>query len=77
MIITKFYLPFDNEDGLEEVSRYSNLTAFLHELKCIIEFDGWNSIHPSVKGVLNRHPLLFQMLIGEMPDSIRINSLEL
>lgn len=66
------------DDGVKQkYLQYCNLTCFCQDLRNIVERDGWTSIHPSVKGVLSRHPLLYQMVIGEMPDSIKINSLEL
>lgn len=89
----KYYLmeQLDPEDGELEVScqfwtddeedrmlpKYSNLTSFSRDMKAIVERDGWNYIPASVKGVLNRHPLLFQMITGEYPDSIKIHQLEL
>lgn len=89
----KYYLieRIDPEDGELEVScefwtddeedrmlpRYSNLTAFSEDIKIIIERDGWNYIPVSVQGVLNRHPLLLQMVTGEYPNTIKIHQSEL
>lgn len=66
----------EDEDGLVEDSRYSNITAFIRDLEAIVERDGWEGVHESVKGVIMRHPVLELIMRGEIPASIKFPASE-
>lgn len=75
-LTAKFYE--QNEEGdLIENPKYSNLTRFIEDLEMIIERDGWECIHSSIKGVMMRHPAIELIMRGEIPASIKVSAMEL
>lgn len=60
---------FWEEDGEIPIKKFSNFNSFAEDARHIIERNGWEAISPQVIGVLDRHPIIRQMISGEVPET--------